>query len=273
MGQDLKISQLPNQPFNIDTTGTTIDISPLLRSGKYIIPATINDNNQAINRSIDLGQLLNILKLYINQAAAEAVQEQIESIEGGGNVDVTNLQNQIIEIRNTIYDPSKYPITFIKLTDGTNNSLYQIATGLGQTSPYTDDNPIVINTTSVTPDNFYVTIQPSNYSLSGNTASTSILLDIDGSSPYVGGTVGVIVIRVYFNTSSGQYESSITINDYQNTTLTSTLEQTFNLTVTVPSGTVLQQVSATCSISGKELGSSGVKIGDTIKVGTGTIKL
>jgi len=74
---------------------------------------------------------------------------------------------------------------------------------MGQNSPYTEANPIVINTSYIVPDNFYVTIQPTALTHSNGVATAAIQLTIDGSSPYTGGTVGTIIIKTNFITSNG----------------------------------------------------------------------
>jgi hypothetical protein len=66
MAQDLKISQLP-----IYSLGTNIE--SLMNSGKIIIPATVNENNVLNNKGLDIGQLLNLLRIYVDQAASNAV--------------------------------------------------------------------------------------------------------------------------------------------------------------------------------------------------------
>lgn len=277
MAQDLKISQLP-----IYSLGTSVE--PLMSSGKIIVPATVNENNVLNNKGLDIGQLLNLLRIYVDQAASDAVQNIIDqggiSPGGGGeqsSVDVTQIQNQITELRNNIYNPSNYPTTYLKLTNGSTDSMYQIVTGLGQNSPYTEANPIVINTSYVVPDNFYITIQPTALTHSNGVATAAIQLTIDGSSPYTGGTVGTIIIKTNFITSNGQYESVKTVSDFVNTTVNSQNSfpiYTTNVSVNIPSTYTVSQVSVTCSISGKELGTSGVYItGGTVSIGMGTIKL
>lgn len=278
MAQDLKISQLP-----VYSLGT--DITSLMLAGKIVVPATISENNILNNRGLDIGQLLSLLKVYVDQAAATAVQNVIDQGQispgsggsGGSSTDTTQIQNQITELRNAVYNPSNYPTTYLKLTNGSTNSMYQIVTGIGQNSPYTEANPIVITTSSIVPDNFYVTIQPTTLIHSNGTATTSIQLTIDGSSPYTGGTVGIIVIRTNFVTSNGQYEVTKTVSDFANTTVNSQNEfpiYTTNMSTDIPSTYNVSQVSVTCSISGKELGTSGVYIsGGTVSVGMGTIKL
>jgi hypothetical protein len=66
MAQDLKISQLP-----IYSLGTNIE--SLMNSGKIIVPATVNENNVLNNKGLDIGQLLNLLRIYVDQAASNAV--------------------------------------------------------------------------------------------------------------------------------------------------------------------------------------------------------
>jgi len=66
MTQDLKISQLP-----IYSLGTSVE--PLMSSGKIIVPATVNENNVLNNKGLDIGQLLNLLRIYVDQAASNAV--------------------------------------------------------------------------------------------------------------------------------------------------------------------------------------------------------
>ena len=275
MAQDLKISQLP-----VYSLGT--NIASLMLAGKIVVPATINENNILNNRGLDIGQLLSLLKVYVDQAASTAVQNIIDQGEiggggSGGSADTTQIQNQITELRNAVYNPSNYPTTYLKLTNGSTNSMYQIVTGMGQNSPYTESNPIIITTSQIVPDNFYVTIQPTTLMHSNGTATTSIQLTIDGSSPYAGGTVGTIVIKTNFVTSNGQYEVTKTISDFVNTTVNSQNEfpiYTTNMSTNIPSTYNVSQVSVTCSISGKELGTSGVYIsGGTVSVGMGTIKL
>lgn len=276
MAQDLKISQLP-----VYSLGT--DITSLMLAGKIVVPATISENNILNNRGLDIGQLLSLLRVYVDQAASTAVQNIIDQGEigggdsSGGSADTTQIQNQITELRNAVYNPSNYPTTYLKLTNGSTNSMYQIVTGIGQNSPYTESNPIIITTSQIVPDNFYVTIQPTTLIHSNGTATTSIQLTIDGSSPYTGGTVGTIVIRTNFVTSNGQYEVTKTISDFVNTTVNSQNEfpiYTTNMSTNIPSTYNVSQVSVTCSISGKELGTSGVYIsGGTVSVGMGTIKL
>lgn len=279
MAQDLKISELIRQALNIDTQGSNIVIDPLVQSNKYIVPAYIPGEG---NKSLDLGLMFNIIKLYVDQAAQDAVQQVIDEggidsggSSGGTSADVTQLQNQITELRTAVYNPSNYPVTYIKLTNGTQNSLYQIVSGIGQASPYTENNPITITTSSITPDNFYVTIQPTTYTSSG---TATVQLTIDGGNPYAGGTIGTIIVKAYFTTSNGQYEATKVISDFVDTTLDysnpSIPTQTFNISTTIPSNASISQVAVTCSVSGKELGTSGVNIGgSTISVGIGTIKL
>lgn len=277
MAQDLKISQLPVYSLGADITS-------LMLAGKIVVPATINENNILNNRGLDIGQLLSLLRTYVDQAASTAVQNVIDQggiSPGGGSsgssTDTTQIQNQITELRNAMYNPSNYPTTYLKLTNGSTNSMYQIVTGMGQNSPYTESNPIVITTTQIVPDNFYITIQPTTLMHSNGTATTSIQLTIDGSSPYTGGTVGTIVIRTNFVTSNGQYEVTKTISDFVDTTVDSQNSfpiYTTNMSVDIPSTYNVSQVSVTCSISGKELGTSGVYIsGGTVSIGMGTIKL
>jgi hypothetical protein len=66
MAQDLKISQLP-----IYSLGTNVE--SLMNSGKIIVPATVNENNVLNNKGLDIGQLLNLLRIYVDQAASNAV--------------------------------------------------------------------------------------------------------------------------------------------------------------------------------------------------------
>jgi len=66
MTQDLKISQLP-----IYSLGTSVE--SLMSSGKIIVPATVNENNVLNNKGLDIGQLLNLLRIYVDQAASNAV--------------------------------------------------------------------------------------------------------------------------------------------------------------------------------------------------------
>jgi hypothetical protein len=66
MAQDLKISQLP-----IYSLGTNVE--SLMSSGKIIVPATVNEINVLNNKGLDIGQLLNLLRIYVDQAASNAV--------------------------------------------------------------------------------------------------------------------------------------------------------------------------------------------------------
>jgi hypothetical protein len=44
-----------------------------MNSGKIIVPATVNENNVLNNKGLDIGQLLNLLRIYVDQAASNAV--------------------------------------------------------------------------------------------------------------------------------------------------------------------------------------------------------
>jgi hypothetical protein len=59
MAQDLKISQLP-----VYSLGT--DITSLMLAGKIVVPATISENNILNNRGLDIGQLLSLLRVYVD---------------------------------------------------------------------------------------------------------------------------------------------------------------------------------------------------------------
>ena len=281
MAQDLKISELI--PTVIDTSGSTI-VDSIISTGKFIIPAYIPGEG---NKGVDLGNMFNIFKLYIDQAAEQAVQNQIDQNNIGGNgssssgesVDLTQIQNQINEIRNDLYNPSNYPVTYIKLTDGTTDSIYQIATGIGQSSPYTETNPITIITSSVVPDNFYVTIGINTPVISGTTATVPVNLNIYSefnNAVFAGGTIGSIRIIVNLTTQNGQYEALDTYTSLSSTVLNSSNKHAVlneNLALTVPSGTNVSLATVTCYISGVPLGDSGVYAGNTVILGTGRIKL
>lgn len=287
MAQDLKISELARNAFNVDTSGTNINIDPITAVGKFIIPSLVVGEG---NKSLDLGLMFSLMKQYLISAVETAVDNYMAgnggsssggSSGGGGSYtpseDITQLRNQIVELRNAVYNPTNYPTTYIKLKSGNTESEYQIPTGLGQTTANGSNNPIIINTTSTAADNFQVTIVPSSYTISNGTASANIELNINGAPPYAGGTVGTIVVKTYFTTSNGQYETSQTINDFASTTLSSSNPsiptQNLTMTVSVPNNTSVSQVSTTCSVAGKNLGTSGVNVGGTIRSGIGTIKL
>ena len=286
MAQDLKISELIRKAFDISTSGSSIDISTIASHGKFIVPSLVVGEG---NRSLDLGLMFDIMRAYIEQSVETAVANYITangsgsggSSGGGGSYtpseDITQLRNQIVELRNAVYNPTNYPTTYIKLKSGSTESEYQIPTGLGQTTANGSNNPIIINTTSTAADNFQVTIVPSSYTVSNGTASANIELNINGAPPYAGGTVGTIVVKTYFTTSNGQYEATQTINDFASTTLSSSNPsiptQNLTMTVSVPNNTSISQVSTTCSVAGKNLGTSGVNVGGTIRSGIGTIKL
>ena len=285
MAQDLKISELIKKAFDIDTSGSNIDIRTITSNGKFLIPSLVVGEG---NRSLDLGLMFDIMRAYIEQSVETTVANYIAangsgSGSGGGggsytpSEDITQLRNQIVELRNAVYNPTNYPTTYIKLKSGNTESEYQIPTGLGQTTANGSNNPIIINTTSTAADNFQVTIVPSSYTVSNGTASANIELNINGAPPYAGGTVGTIVVKTYFTTSNGQYETSQTISDFASTTLSSSNPsiptQNLTMTVSVPNNTSVSQVSTTCSVAGKNLGTSGVNVGGTIRSGIGTIKL
>jgi hypothetical protein len=75
MAQDLKISELAAKAFNVETSVTDVVVDNITQSGKYIVPAYIPGEG---NKSLDIGLLFNIFKLYINQAAQQAVQNVID---------------------------------------------------------------------------------------------------------------------------------------------------------------------------------------------------
>lgn len=291
MAQDLKISELAAKAFNVETSGTNITVDNIVQSGKYIVPAYIPGEG---NKSIDIGLLFNIFKLYIDQAAQQAVQNVVNqgggsfpSDPGGGGgsgsgsgTDYTNLSNQINDIRSAIYNPQNYPVTFLKLVGGSNTVTYQITTGLGQTSAYGPSNPIVINTTQVTPANFYVMITPGTPTSNGVRVTVPVTVQIysqiDGAV-YTGGTIGAIVISGTLTTSNGQYDARRTISSVQSVTLNSSkTSETVTDYLEFDSGSAsVSLATVTCSIHDVPLGGYGTYIysNQTVGIGSGTITL
>ena len=287
MAQDLKISELAAKAFNVETSGTNVTVDNITQSGKYIIPAYIPGEG---NKSIDIGLLFNIFKLYIDQAAQQAVQNVVN--QGGGSfpsdsgsgsgsgTDYTNLSNQINDIRSAIYNPQNYPVTFLKLVSGSNTITYQITTGLGQTSAYGPSNPIVINTTQVTPANFYVMITPGTPTSNGVKVTVPVTVQIysqkDGAV-YAGGIIGAIVITGTLTTSNGQYDARKTNSTLQSVTLNSSkTSETVTDYLEFDSGSAsVSLATVTCSVHDVPLGGYGTYIysNQTAGAGSGTITI
>lgn len=289
MAQDLKISELAAKAFNVETSGTDIIVDNIAQSGKYIVPAYIPGEG---NKSIDIGLLFNIFKLYIDQAAQQAVQNVVN--QGGGSfpsdsgsgsgsgsgTDYTNLSNQINDIRSAVYNPQNYPVTFLKLVSGSNTVTYQITTGLGQTSAYGPSNPIIINTTQVTPANFYVMITPGTPTSNGVRVTVPVTVQIysqkDGAV-YAGGTIGAIVITGTLTTSNGQYDARKTNSTLQSVTLNSSkTSEIVTDYLEFDSGSAsVSLATVTCSVHDVPLGGYGTYIysNQTAGAGSGTITI
>lgn len=294
MAQDLKISQLAVQPINIPISGSDVDISNIIQSGKFFIPAAVVEGtNDVQNKSLDLGLVFNLFKLYIDQAAAQAIQDQIAQnninpnggSSGGGSSsggDYTNLLNQINQLREAIYNPSNYPVTHIRLVANNQESNYQIASGLGQSSQYTEDNPIVIYTSSITPDDVYVTVGLGDVVVNNGVISTTATVNI--YSQYNGkvyqgcsaGDLDPVKVKVVYTTSKGTYEASGQTSSLNaialNSTNTST-QTTISLNTNTNQGNLtVSLATVTCEIGGKAVSGSGYRTGTTNINGTGTIK-
>lgn len=290
MAQDLKISELAAKAFNVETSGTDITVDNIAQSGKYIVPAYIPGEG---NKSIDIGLLFNIFKLYIDQAAQQAVKNVVaqgqetttDGSEGNpgsnpGGTDITNLSNQINDLRSAMYNPQNYPITFLKLVSGSNSIMYQINTGLGQTSAYGQNNPIVINTTSVTPANFYVMITPGTPVNNGAKVTVPVTVEIYSQingAVYAGGVIGEIVITGTLTTSNGQYDARKTNNSVQSVALnTSKISETVTDYLEFDSGDAsVSLATVTCSVHDIPLGGYGTYIysNKTAGAGSGTITI
>lgn len=282
MAQDLKISELAAKAFNVETSGTDVVVDNITQSGKYIVPAYIPGEG---NKSLDIGLLFNIFKLYINQAAQQAVQNIID--QGGGtsssssnseNEDITALSNQINELRNAVYNPQNYPTTFIKLVNGSSSIVYQIVSGLGQSSAYGQNNPIVIHTTQVDPADFYVEILPGIPTKSGDSILLPVTVSVysqKGSDTYNGGTIGQIIITGTLTTSNGQYEARTTTNALASVNLNSSkTSDTVTAYLEFDAGDATPSLATvTCSVHGTALGSYGTYIysNQTAGAGSGTI--
>lgn len=295
MAQDLKISQLAVQPINIPTSGSEVDVSDIIQSGKFFIPAAVVEGTSNIqNKSLDIGLIFNLFKLYIDQAAAQAVQDYRDqgnvspggsgggSEGGGGSEDYTMLANQINQLRQDIYNPSNYPVTYIRLVAGNEESNYQISTGLGQTSQYTEQNPIIIHTTDITPDDVYVTFRLGDIVVNQGVITTQVTVTIYSeynNKIYQGcsaGSLDPVKVRVMYTTNNGQYETSAQTNalsavalDSSTTSATTTLQLSTN---TNQGGISVSLATVTCEIGGKAISGSGYKTGTTNVDGTGTIK-
>lgn len=284
MAQDLKISELAAKAFNVETSGTDVVVDNITQSGKYIVPAYIPGEG---NKSLDIGLLFNIFKLYINQAAQQAVQNVIDQgggssggSSGGGSSsqDITALSNQINELRNAVYNPQNYPTTFIKLVNGSDSIIYQIVSGLGQSSAYGQSNPIVIHTTQVDPADFYVEILPGIPTKSGDSILLPVTVSVysqKGSDTYNGGTIGQIIITGTLTTSNGQYEARTTTNALASVTLNSSkTSDTVTDYLEFDAGDATPSLATvTCSVHGTALGSYGTYIysNQTAGAGSGTI--
>ena len=284
MAQDLKISELAAKAFNVETSGTDVVVDNITQSGKYIVPAYIPGEG---NKSLDIGLLFNIFKLYINQAAQQAVQNIIDQgggssggSSGGGSSsqDTTALSNQINELRNAVYNPQNYPTTFIKLVNGSDSIIYQIVSGLGQSSAYGQNNPIVIHTTQVDPADFYVEILPGIPTKSGDSVLLPVTVSVysqKGSDTYNGGTIGQIIITGTLTTSNGQYEARTTTNALASVNLNSSkTSDTVTDYLEFDAGDATPSLATvTCSVHGTALGSYGTYIysNQTAGAGSGTI--
>lgn len=293
MAQDLKISQLAVQPINIPISGSDVDVSDIIQSGKFFIPAAVVEGTNDIqNKSLDIGLIFNLFKLYIDQAAAQAVQDyrdQGNVSPGGGSSggssgsgDYTALSNQINQLRQDIYNPSNYPVTYIKLVSGSEESNYQISTGLGQTSQYTEQNPIVIHTTNITPDDVYVTFRIGDIVVNQGVITTQVTVTIYSeynNKVYQGcsaGDLDPVKVRVMYTTNNGQYEASAqtsTLSDVSLNSSKTSATATLQLYTNTSQGNIsVSLATATCEIGGKAISGSGYKTGTTNVDGTGTIK-
>lgn len=302
MAQDLKISQLPIQPINIPISGSDVDVSDIIQSGKFFIPAAVVEGTNNIqNKSIDIGLIFNLFKLYIDQAAAQAIQDQIAqgnintgggsggSSEGGGTTpsggssdDYTALSNQINQLRQDVYNPSNYPTTFIKLVAGNEESSYQISTGLKQQSQYTEQNPIVIHTTNITPDDVYAIVSLGNIVVNNGVISTQVTVSIYSyynGRTYQGcnaGDLSPVKVKVIFTTSNGQYEitgQSTALNSVVLDSSNTSTSTSFQLNKgTNQSNITVSLATVTCEIGDKAVSGAGYRTGTTNVDGTGTIK-
>ena len=302
MAQDLKISQLPIQPINIPISGSDVDVSDIIQSGKFFIPAAVVEGTNNIqNKSIDIGLIFNLFKLYIDQAAAQAIQDQIaqgnintgggsgeDSGEGGTtpgggtNENYTALSNQINQLRQDVYNPSNYPTTFIKLVAGSEESSYQISTGLKQQSQYTEQNPIVIHTTSITPDDVYAIVSLGNIVINNGIISTQVTVSIYSyynGRTYQGcsaGDLSPVKVKVIYTTSNGQYEitgQSTALNSVVLDSSNTSTSTSFQLNKgTNQSNITVSLATVTCEIGGKAVSGAGYRTGTTNVDGTGTIK-
>lgn len=303
MAQDLKISQLPIQPINIPISGSDVDVSDIIQSGKFFIPAAVVEGTNNIqNKSIDIGLIFNLFKLYIDQAAAQAIQDQIAQgnintgggsgggSEGGGGTtpsggsseDYTALSNQINQLRQDVYNPSNYPTTFIKLVAGDEESSYQISTGLKQQSQYTEQNPIVIHTTNITPDDVYAIVSLGNIVVNSGVISTQVTVSIYSyynGRTYQGcsaGDLSPVKVKVIFTTSNGQYEitgQSTALNSVVLDSSNTSTSTSFQLNKgTNQSNITVSLATVTCEIGGKAVSGAGYRTGTTNVDGTGTIK-
>lgn len=288
MAQDKTIVQLGEK---------SIDISS---PGDILIPTSINGTNWYIN----LGSIITALKTLISNTVmtdeqvgnAIATYLQTHGINGGGSsggeggetpsgdttqleLDVNNLKSRVA----TLESVSTWPQTVITLKNGNRSVDYTIPTNPGGRGY--DKGAIIIETSSATVPNFYVTINIGTPEVLGTTAYINATVTVtnqhDGLN-LLGGTVGTVALSGSLvmsdgsvHTLSGSKSSSTTLVSGETSSDTETVYFTSldRLTATVTSGTSVSKVTLSCTISGVSVSGSAERVGTTAIDGSGYIIL
>lgn len=285
MGQDLKISELQRATVNVNQDTNTL-VTNLTQTGKFIIPSYVAGEG---SRSIDLGQLFSIFKTYVGIAAAQAVQD-IYSQGGGGSSSgsgqsgsgddsgggssgdgqtdnyanqIANLREQISELRTNINTPANYPTTFIRLVSETSTANYQIPTGYGQRSSFTQSNPLVISVTGFKAPNFSVDINMVSQQRTTNESDNTkdnvrmrVNIEIKAPNGYSGGQVQTLVVQGRMSTSTGTEATSKTFTSLGDPALDPIPAFDVDLVYAIPKSVTIDAHFVTCSINTVELGST-----------------
>ena len=269
--ENLKISEmLAKTPNNLDD---------VILPNRYWIPAYLSNDNDK-NGRLDLGQMFSLFKGTIAKAVSDEIEARIEAGQigtgsgsgqseggqGGSSSDIQALSTTVANLKvevDRLSDKNNWPKHFIRLVSGSTFSDYTLSTSPGDPSSSNENNPIVIETTSVDLPNFYVTLEittPSYENRKINVGVYYTISSVQGSIRLKGGTIGEVVIKGSFKIGSSEYTfNSLTI-DLSGTTLGTENTTTGRTYVTLQSentfdnnpGTI-STAGVTCSVSGVEL--------------------
>lgn len=269
--ENLKISEmLAKTPNNLDD---------VILPNRYWIPAYLSNDNDK-NGRLDLGQMFSLFKGTIAKAVSDEIAARIEAGQigtgsgsgqseggqGGSSSDIQALSTTVANLKvevDRLSDKNNWPKHFIRLVSGSTFSDYTLSTSPGDPSSSNENNPIVIETTSVDLPNFYVTLEittPSYENRKINVGVYYTISSVQGSIRLKGGTIGEVVIKGSFKIGSSEYTfNSLTI-DLSGTTLGTENTTTGRTQVTLQSentfdnnpGTI-STAGVTCSVSGVEL--------------------